>query len=131
MLRSWASDHRLAAVEFRPWASDLRTEFAEAGLLLATGPRESFGLTALEALASGIPVVGPSEGGHGEVIGGLSPDLLYDAGNAASAAEALRRLFDDDRRRAFSHAAIQFAVGSYSLHEHAARVAELYESVVR
>ncbi|MGC1206614.1 MAG: glycosyltransferase [Ornithinimicrobium sp.] len=59
-------------VTFHPYISD-RRQLAEvmttADAAIAPGPVETFGLAALEALASGVPTVCPVEGALGEVIG--------------------------------------------------------------
>lgn len=51
--------------------------YLEHDVLLATGPRETFGLAILEALASGLIVVGPHAGGAGELLGQLDTPFLY------------------------------------------------------
>jgi alpha-1,6-mannosyltransferase len=60
-----------------------RAEMAELyrhhDILLAPGPYETFGLGVLEALASGMVVVGPRAGGVGEMIGQLDSAFCFAA----------------------------------------------------
>jgi alpha-1,6-mannosyltransferase len=56
--------------------------YREHHILLAPGPYETFGLGILEALASGLVVVGPNAGGAGEMLGELPTGFLFRAGDA-------------------------------------------------
>jgi glycosyltransferase involved in cell wall biosynthesis len=62
------------------------------------GP-EGFGLTFVEAMAAGLPVVTSAIGGGAEVVD-PSCGVLTPPGDAAAAADALRGLITDPRRRA-------------------------------
>lgn len=87
-----------------------RVEFAEylrhADLFVLPSEMESFGLAALEALASGVPVLAAAVGGLPEVVRDGRTGRLCPAGDVQSMAEAARALLDDDARRdAMAHAA--------------------------
>jgi alpha-1,6-mannosyltransferase len=56
---------------------------AAADLYLAPGPVETFGLSALEAMASGVPVLSVDSGGVPELVGASGCGALYHAGDAA------------------------------------------------
>ncbi len=63
---------------------------ASADVALAPGPVETFGLAALEAMASGTPVVGSQQGALPEVVGADGGRLAYGHGAAfAAGARAL------------------------------------------
>lgn len=64
-------------------------------ILLLTSRTESFSLAALEAAASGVPVVGPRVGGLPEVVTDGETGLLFDPGDEASAAAAVLRILGD------------------------------------
>lgn len=79
---------------------ELATLLATADVVLAPGPVETFGLAALEALASGTPVVVSAESALPEVIGDAG---LAAGGTGAEFAAAARELLERpeaDRRRA-------------------------------
>ena len=65
---------------------------AAADVALALGPRETFGLSVLEAMAAGTPVVVHEQGASREL---LAPGTGLTAATAAGAAAAVRRLAAD------------------------------------
>ncbi len=70
-----------------------------AGVLLAPCPVEGLGLSVLEAMASGLPVVAAAAGGHLELLRGLDPAHLVPAGDCEAMAGSLRALAADPARR--------------------------------
>ena len=76
---------------------------ASADLFLAPCPFETFGLAALEAMASGLPVVGVDAAGIGRLLageggegGGADWGRTYRVGDAADCARATRELLASD-----------------------------------
>lgn len=65
-----------------------------AAVLLHTADREPYGMSVVEALASGVPVVAPSAGGPQEIVDD-SCARLFRPGDADAAAAALRAAIDD------------------------------------
>ncbi|MBB2948042.1 alpha-1,6-mannosyltransferase [Actinoplanes lutulentus] len=94
---------RKLPARFLGYVGDPRGLLATADVVLAPGPIETFGLAALEALASGTPVVVRSESALPEVIGqaGVAAE-----GDGASFAAAARTLLDrpESERRAAARA---------------------------
>ena len=72
--------------------------YAGAECLLHAAFLEGFGLTALEALAAGTPVVGYAGGAVAEVVGDAG--LLVTSGDEGALANALARFLDDSALRA-------------------------------
>ncbi len=86
--------------------------YADADLFVFPSPTETCGLVALEALASGVPVIGADSGGIPENLRHGLTGMLVSAGAAAAFAEAIEELVHDaEQRAAMSQAARAFAVG--------------------
>jgi alpha-1,6-mannosyltransferase len=77
----------------------MREIYAANDVLLAPGRFETFGLAALEAAAAGLIVVGPDEGGTGELLEEMQSPFIFKAGDAASFLAATGRAIDSDRDR--------------------------------
>src|SRR5690606_10100235 len=59
---------------------------------------ESFGLSALEAMACGVPVVASNTGGLPEVVEDGVSGFLHAPGNVEAMAASIRKLLSDDKR---------------------------------
>ncbi len=66
-----------------------------ASVLVTLAPREPFGRTVVEAIACGVPVVGSSTGGIGEILSYCAPEWMVDAYDPTAAAEAIIRVAND------------------------------------
>jgi glycosyltransferase involved in cell wall biosynthesis len=88
-----------AAVAFLGPRSDVADLMAEAGLLLAPCPVEGLGMTVLEAMSAGLPVVAAGAGGHLETVGTVDGAALFARGDAGGAATALATLAADPTLR--------------------------------
>jgi glycosyltransferase involved in cell wall biosynthesis len=86
------------SVRFLGFVEDLDEHMASAGILLATAPREPFGLAVVEAMASGLPVVAAAGGAHLETVGDAGA-ASFAPGDVGGAAQALLRLADDEPQR--------------------------------
>ncbi len=84
-----------AEVELLGERVDLPAVLREADLFLLPSETESFGLAALEAMASGVPVIASAVGGLPEVIPDGEVGFLCPLGDVEAMAAAARRLFDD------------------------------------
>lgn len=89
---------------------------------------ETFGLVASEALASGLPLIVPDEGGCAEIA---TPDFgeIFTARNAGSAADAILRFCDRDRNTVRA-AASEAALGVRSDRIHVAELVEHYQRLL-
>jgi glycosyltransferase involved in cell wall biosynthesis len=65
--------------------------YARAAFLLAPSRREGFGLSALEAMACGLPVVGARAGGLSDLVADGATGFLSTPGDAAALARSLAR----------------------------------------
>jgi glycosyltransferase involved in cell wall biosynthesis len=86
--------------------------YADSDVFVFPSPTETCGLVALEALASGVPVIGARAGGiPSNVRDGITGRLIV-AGDAVRFADAIVELVQDgEQRNAMSQAARAFAVG--------------------
>jgi glycosyltransferase involved in cell wall biosynthesis len=84
-------------VDWQPYArvEELPALYRGARMLLLPSLHEGFGLTALEAMACGTPVVTSNVSSLPEVVGDAA--LLVDPDDTASIADASARLFADDQ----------------------------------
>ncbi|MET7879702.1 glycosyltransferase [Micromonospora sp. DT68] len=104
--------------------------YRSADLLVAAPWYEPFGLTPLEAMACGVPVVGTAVGGiRDTVVDGTTGDLVP-ARDPHALATAIQRLLDDRIRRfRYATAASERARSRYSWAATAERLAEIYGEV--
>lgn len=92
---------------------------------------ESFGVSALEASASALPVVAAEVEGGREIVRDGETGILVPPGDSAALAEALLRLLDDAALRASMGAAGRHYVEErYNWPENAARMEALYREAV-
>jgi alpha-1,6-mannosyltransferase len=105
----------------------LATHLASADALVHGCESETFGLIPAEAMASGLPVVGPDRGGFAHLAQPGTSEI-YRAGDTAAAAAAIRRLFARDPR-ILKEAAIKAAVGVRRDVDHFADLFDHYGSI--
>ena len=86
------------SVEFLGFRSDVETLLCSASILIAPTPREGLGISVLEAMACGLPIVASRGGGHLETVGSVEGAALFD--DCHSAAKQLSALMADPDRRA-------------------------------
>jgi len=115
------------SVHFLGFRDDVAALLARSGAVFAPTPREGLGILVLEAMAAGTPVVAAAGGGHLETVGPVTPELLFDPGDATAAARVLDALttnaaarraagavLKDAQRRSFTIAAqIEATVAVY------------------
>ncbi|GJG87600.1 N-acetyl-alpha-D-glucosaminyl L-malate synthase BshA [Gemmatimonadetes bacterium T265] len=100
---------------------------AGADLFLLPSESESFGLSALEALASGVPVVATRTGGLPDVVRDGETGALCPVGDVEGMADAGVRILDDPERwRAMSAAAAADARTRFTLDTVVAQYEDLY-----
>lgn len=104
---------------------------ADADLFLLPSQSESFGLSALEALAAGVPVIASDTGGLPEVVTNGKTGLLYPVGAVDLMAEgALSILLDPARKAAMCAAAMADARSRFALDTIVSQYEELYRGAI-
>jgi alpha-1,6-mannosyltransferase len=84
---SFPGYHYLGYVSDRARVAEI---FRQHQILLAPGPYETFGLAVLEAMASGLVVVGPDRGGTAELLAEAESPFVFRAGNLDDFVRATR-----------------------------------------
>jgi phosphatidylinositol alpha 1,6-mannosyltransferase len=82
--------------------AELAAHFASFDVFVHTGVHETFCQTIQEALASGVPVVAPAQGGPLDLVMPQTNGLLYRPGETSSLRQCVDSLVDSDTRRAMS-----------------------------
>lgn len=94
LIRTRALDE---AVVFTGWQRDVHSLYAALDLVIVGSGRESFGRTALEAQALGIPVLAVSGGGIGEVVEHEATGRLVSSGTPEAIAAGIAHVLDHPR----------------------------------
>ena len=113
--------------------SDVAELMRHSGVLIAPCPVEGLGLTVVEAMAAGLPVVAAAAGGHLETLRGVSGVVLYDPASAGvgGAAASLRELALDEVVRDTTGRALQRVQRDrFTLARQAEATAAVYEAVL-
>ena len=104
---------------------------AMSDVFLLPSELESFGLSALEAMACGVPVVGSDAGGLPEVVQHAETGYLLPVGDVEGmAARTLEILKDDGRRREMGHAGRRRAAALFGADRIVSQYERYYEKVL-
>jgi glycosyltransferase involved in cell wall biosynthesis len=111
--------------------TDTQERFSRAGALIATATGEPLGLSVLEAMAAGLPVVASAAGGHLETVGPLASAVMFPPGDHLAAAIHLRRLAEDATfRAAYGHDLRARQRAEYSFRDFVTAIVEWYQFVL-
>jgi len=100
-------------------------------LFLLPSEVESFGLSALEAMSCGVPVIGTAVGGLPEVVSHGETGFLHPVGDIEGMAQsAIRLLTDDSLWTQFSWNARQRAVKCFNIRNYVPKYEALYQKVL-
>ena len=80
--------------------TEVQAVYRGADMLVNPSLSESFGMSLVEAMAAGLPVIATRAGGQPEVVEPGRTGLLVEAGDADALAEVMLALADDPQRRA-------------------------------
>lgn len=112
--------------------SRIREYLSVADLLLLPSQSESFGLTALEAMASEVPVIATRVGGIPEVVEDGGCGFLFEVGDIDRMAEAaLKVLKDDADRKRLGARGREIAISNFTTDKIIPQYEQLYERLIR
>jgi len=102
------------------------------GLFVNPALTEPFGLTLLEAAATGVPLVATNDGGPQDIIGTCDNGILVDALDSNAIGEAIRDALSDPARWSrWSQDGLAAAHANYSWDSHASRYVEEARKIVK
>jgi len=108
--------------------SQVREYLSVTDLLLLPSQAESFGLTALEAMACEVPVIATRVGGIPEVVEDGGCGYLFEVGDVAAMAETADRLLNNDsERERLGNRGREIAVSRFATE----KIIPLYEQLYR
>ena len=104
---------------------------ARASALVAPCAAEGLGLTVVEAMAAGLPVVAARAGGHAETVGAVGGGVLFPPGDAEAAGRALRALASDPARlHGYAEALRRYQREHFTLEQQQRATDDVYRSVL-
>jgi alpha-1,6-mannosyltransferase len=128
-LRARAEGLQVRWVPYQQDRDTLADLLAAADLYIAPGPAETFGLSALEAMASGLPVLSVDAGGVADRVRESGAGALYALGDAGACVEAATTLLRGDLAT-LGRVARNFAEHRHSATTAFAGIFEVYRHVL-
>jgi alpha-1,6-mannosyltransferase len=98
-------------------------------LAVAPGPAETFGLAAMEAMASGNPVLSVDQGGVADTVARSGAGMLYRSGDSAHLAQVAERMLNTDLR-SLGNTARSFTEAHHSWNSVFDRLFDVYRRVI-
>ncbi len=114
---------------FKPH-SEIALWMSASDLFVLPSLREGFGLVALEALSSGVPIVTSQVGGIPEFVKDGENGFLVEPGNPSEIAKKVRILLKDKKRHSNMSKRARESVFSHDVKLQTERVIELYRGII-
>lgn len=118
-------EHRVKFVGFVPH-KELPLYLHASNIFVRPSLSEGFGVSFIEAMAAGIPVIATNVGGIGDFLVPGTTGLFCEVGNAKSVADQVNKLSDDHFRESIIDAAQDMVKTEYDWQIIAARMRELF-----
>lgn len=105
--------------------------YAQMDVVVVPSRFEGFGLTAIEAMAAGIPIVAADVDGLREVVADGETGLLFESENSDALAKAVCVLLDDAGKRCrFADAGLTRVQERFSYNHYRKKITQLYDLVL-
>ena len=130
-LERWVATRSIPKVAFVGWQRDTSAELAGAGVLVAPAPYEPFGLSVVEAMAAGVPVVAAAGGAHLETVGPCERGSMFEPGSIHSLSTALSAMCNSPNLAARSESQRRLQQRQFSICSQADHLEVVYEPLVR
>ena len=108
---------------------DVETVLYKADLFLLTSEKESFGLSALEAMASSVPVISSNAGGLPELVEEGVSGFTCDIGDVNSMSEKAIKVLDKKNLSGFKENAVRIA-NNYDINIILPKYVEFYKNIL-
>jgi glycosyltransferase involved in cell wall biosynthesis len=119
-------------VRFLPARDDVPEVMRALDIVVNASEAEPFGLTLIEAQASGVPVIAMRSGGAPEIVADGVSGYVVDVGDESALATAIERLAADvDLRTKMGLAARRYAEAAFDIRRQADRIVEIYRRTSR
>lgn len=117
-------------IHFMGQVNDIKNLYKKMGILCMSSHKEAFGRATIEAMLSGLLVVGANSGGTAEIIKSKKTGYLYEAGNAEELANRLAYIFQNlDEAFDIALNGQKYAKEHYDAERNAREIYELYKSL--
>jgi glycosyltransferase involved in cell wall biosynthesis len=106
---------------------------ADYDLFIHPSRREGFGLSLVEAMAAGLPVIASNCDGPAEILEHGRYGILFENGSVESLAEAILKMIDmlkNGEAQTLAESAYTHALQHYSIHRTASEYINLYERIL-
>jgi len=118
-------------VQFMGIRTNIGPIIASANLLIMPSQEESFGLSALEAMACGVPVLAAHAGGLPEVVKDGHTGFLFQTGDIRAAVDrGLQLIRNQNVLKTMAETAAKHAVETFNMNTIVRQYNELYETVL-
>lgn len=131
-LQEYVIAHKLKHVFFLGNRDDIPSLLQQADVFLLTSQRESFGISLLEAMAAGCPVIATRTNGPESILTDGGNGLLAEIGDVHGlASHVIHLLRDKALARRLACRARQTVLTHYSLETVTTRMAKIYEEILQ
>ncbi|MBN1258689.1 glycosyltransferase family 4 protein [Candidatus Peregrinibacteria bacterium] len=120
----------LPNVHFLGWRNDIPQILKASDIFILPSLREAFGLTVLEAMASGVIAIATNNGGTADIIENGKTGYLIPPGNIEKIIETIYTILQNpDQKRDIEKAAIERVQSEFTASKMATRTMQVYQKI--